>query len=151
MNNTTAISLADLIHQATQHLDELNYSKGTKQHYTLKWSHLHKYAKSRNCNTFSLELGREFLESYYGIKKGMKLSSSQVFSVRVVKVLYEFMNHNSFHKCHQTEGKQAPNQFNSVFKEYTQLQQEIPLSKSTIQPRFPPTHNEVGGVTPKYM
>jgi len=32
MNNTTVIPLADLIHQATQHLDELNYSKGTKQH-----------------------------------------------------------------------------------------------------------------------
>lgn len=133
MNNTTVISLADLIHQATQHLDELNYAEGTKQHYTLKWKHLVEYAKNKNCDTFSLELGYEFLENYYGIKEGMKLSSSQVFSVRIMKVLYEFMHHNNFHKCHQTKGKQVPYQFNSVLEEYTQLQQEMQLSKRTIQ------------------
>lgn len=133
MNNTTVISLVDLINLATQHLDVLNYTEGTKQHYTLKWRHLLEYAKSKNCDTFSLELGYEFLENYYGIKKGMKLSTSQVFSVRIVKVLYEFMHHNNFHKCHQNIGKQAPYQFNSVLEEYTQLQQEMQLSKRTIQ------------------
>jgi len=133
MNNTTGISLANLIQQATQHLYELNYAEGTKKHYTLKWGHLLKYANNKNCGAFSLELGYEFLESYYGIKKGMKLSTSQVFSVRTVKVLDEFMYNNNFHKCHQAKGKQSPQQFNSVLEEYIQLQQEIQLSKRTIQ------------------
>ena len=133
MNNTTVISLADLIRKASQHLDELNYAEGSKQRYTLKWKRLLEYAKSKRCDTFSSKLGCEFLKDFYGIKKGMKLSTSQVFSVRTVKVLHEFMDHNSFHKCHQTEGKQAPDQFNAVLEEYTQLKQEIPLSKRTIQ------------------
>lgn len=132
MNNTTVIPLADLIHRATQHLDELKYAEGTKQHYTLKWRHLLEYAKSKNYNTFSIELGYEFLENYYGIKEGMHLSTSQVFSVRIIKVLYEFMDHKSFYKCHQKKGKQSPNQFNSVIEEYIQLQEVMRLSARTI-------------------
>jgi len=46
MNDTTVILLVDLIHQETQYLDELNYTKGTKQHYTLKLRHLLKYSES---------------------------------------------------------------------------------------------------------
>ena len=57
MNNTTVISLADLIKEATQHLDELNYSEGTKLRYTLKWKHLLQYANDNNTDTFSLDLG----------------------------------------------------------------------------------------------
>lgn len=133
MNDTIVILLVDLIHQATQHLDELNYTEGTKQHYTLIWRHLLKYTESKNCLTFSLEIGYEFLENHYGIRKGMKLSSAQVYSVRIIKVLYEFMHHNNFQKCHQTKGKQVPYQSNSVLEEYIQLQQENLLSKRTIQ------------------
>jgi integrase/recombinase XerD len=133
MDNTTIISLTDLIHQATQHLGELNYSKGTTKHYTLIWGHLQKYAKSKNCATFTLELGYEFLESKYGIKRDMKLSTSQVFKVRSVIILYEFMHCNEFQKCHQRKGKQSPNQFSSVLEDYLQLQREMQLSRSTIE------------------
>ena len=131
--STTLNSLSDLIQQATYHLDNLNYAEGTKQRYVLKWKHLLQYANSNKIHVFSLELGYEFLENYYGIKKDMKLKTSEVFSVRTVKVLYEFMNHNKFQKCHQKEGKQVPCQFNYVLEEYIQLQQEINLSSRTIQ------------------
>lgn len=133
MKNTTSITLTDLINQATQHLGQLNYSKGTKQHYTLKWGHLQNYAKSKNSTTFSQELGDNFLESKYGIKKGMKLKTSQVFAVRAIRVLYEYMHHNNFQKCHQLHGKKSPPQFLKVLEEYQFLQAEMQLSSKTIQ------------------
>jgi len=133
MNNTAVISLVDLIKGATQHLDELNYSEGTKLRYILKWRHLLEYANDINEDTFSLNLGYKFLESYYGIRADMKLKNSEVHSVRTVKVLYEFKNHNKFYKCHQPKGKDSPCQFNSILEEYIQLQHKIQLSKRTIQ------------------
>lgn len=133
MNNTTVISLSDLIQQATQHLDNLNYAEGTKLHYVLKWKHLLEYANLNKNYDFSLRLGYEFLESYYGIKKDMKLKTSEVFSVRTIKVLYEFMNNNSFEKCHQKKAKEVPCQFNYVLEEYIQVQQKKLLSSGTIR------------------
>ncbi|WP_298846149.1 site-specific integrase [uncultured Clostridium sp.] len=133
MSNPTVISLVDLIKEATQHLNELNYSEGTKLHYTLKWKHLLQYANHNNVDTFSLKLGYKFLESHYGIRADMKLKASEVHSVRTVKVLYEFINHNKFYKCHQPKGKESPSQFNSVLEEYIQLQHDIQLSERTIQ------------------
>jgi len=118
MNNTTIISIVELIHEAKLHLDKLNYTEGSKQRYILKWGHLLKYAESKNCRTFSLELGYKFLESHYGIKKDIKLSMSQVFTVRTIKVLDEFMHSHNFDKCHHSKGKQVPYQFNSVLDEY---------------------------------
>lgn len=133
MSDTTTILLADLIQLATQHLDDLNYAEGTKQHYTRKWNRLYQYALGRKINTFSLELGYDFLKSHYGIEKGTKLKPSETHSVRVVKVLYEFMKHNNFQKCHQPSGKHVPCQFVSVFEEYIQLQYEAGLSNRTIK------------------
>jgi integrase/recombinase XerD len=101
----TNISLSKLIQEATLHLDELNYSEGTQYNYRLKWKHLQIYAKANNYNNFSMELGKDFLSDYYGIKEGMKLSTSQVFKVRCVKALEEFSQYKSFLKCHQPIGK----------------------------------------------
>jgi integrase/recombinase XerD len=78
----TNITLSKLIQQATLYLDELNYSEGSKYHYILKWKHLQSYAKTQNYDKFSIEVGKNFLSDYYGIKGGMKLSTSQVFKIR---------------------------------------------------------------------
>ncbi len=133
MTDNTNISLANLIQQATLYLNELNYSEGTKYHYRLKWKHLQIYAKSKNRNNFSLELGKSFLSDYYGIEQGMKLSTSQVFKVRCIKVLEEYRQHKLFHKCHQTVGRQVPNQYKLILEEYIQLQKELQLSTRTLQ------------------
>jgi integrase/recombinase XerD len=129
----TNITLSKLIQQATLYLDELNYSEGSKYQYILKWKHLQSYAKTKNYDKFSMELGKDFLSDYYDIKEGMKLSTSQVFKVRCVKVLEEFSQYKSFLKCHQPIGKQVPHQFKNLFEEYIQLQKELQLSARTLQ------------------
>ncbi|WP_240378171.1 site-specific integrase [Bacillus piscicola] len=131
MSDTT--NLKELIHQSIQYLNELNYSEGTKYRYKLVWKHLQKYAGNRNYKGFSLKLGETFLSDHYGIEPDMKLSTSQVFKVRCVKVLEEYRQHNSFQKCHQRAGRQVPAQFKNAFEEYIQLQKELQLSNRTIQ------------------
>ncbi|WP_010677028.1 site-specific integrase [Bacillus timonensis] len=133
MTDITEIPLEDLIQQAALYLKELNYSEGTQYNYKLKWKHLQIYAKANNYINFSMELGDAFLSEYYGIEKGMKLSNSQVFKVRCIKVLEEYRQHKSFNKCHQSVGMQVPNQFKNILDEYIQLQTELQLSKRTIQ------------------
>ncbi|WP_077215149.1 site-specific integrase [Bacillus dakarensis] len=131
MSDTT--NLTELIQQATQHLIDLRYSEGTIYRYRLVWKHFRVYAETRNHKIFSLKLGEAFLLDYYGIKPNMKLSESQVFNVRCIKVLEEYHQHNSFQKCHQSPGRQVPNQYINIFEEYIQLQKELQLSKRTLQ------------------
>lgn len=131
MSDTT--NLTELIHQSIQHLNELNYSEGTKYRYKLVWKHLQKYARHRDQKNFSLKLGKTFLSDYYGIEQDMKLSTSQVFKVRCIKVLEEYRQHNSFQKCHQREGRQVPAKFKNIFEAYIQVQKELQLSNRTIQ------------------
>lgn len=132
MNDTT-ISLKKLIHNATEYLNELNYAKGTKQNYIGIWKHFQKYAITRNCDIFSLELGYAFLKFYFGIKKGMHFSNSQINKIRSIKILDDFIKYNSFQRCHKKKGKQVPYQFMPVLDEYTQLQAELYLTPRTIQ------------------
>ncbi len=133
MIDTTKLSLAELIQHATLLLDELNYSEGTKYRYVCNWKHLQKYANTRNYNVFSSELGEAFLLDSYGIKQGNKLSSSQVFKVRSVKVLNEYLQHQTFRKCHQSTGRKVPNQFKNILMEYIHEQKVRQLSKRTIK------------------
>lgn len=133
MMDTTNLNLSELIQQATFHLNELEYSEGTKNRYVLNWKHLLKYAEKRKLNTFSMELGRTFLSDYYGINQGTKLSSAQVFKVRCIHVLNEFQQSKTFRKCHQPIGQQAPTQFNSILDEYILEQKNLELSARTIQ------------------
>lgn len=131
MSDTT--NLKELIHQSIQHLNELNYSEGTKYQYKLVWKHLQEYARNRNHKSFSLKLGEAFLSDHYGIEPDTKLSTSQVFKVRCIKVLEEYRQHNLFQKCHQRAGRQVPTQFKNAFEGYIQLQKELQLSNRTIQ------------------
>ncbi|WP_413377180.1 site-specific integrase [Alkalihalobacillus sp. 1P02AB] len=133
MTDTTNISLSNLIEQATLYLNELNYSEGTLYRYRLKWKHLQTYAKTKNEINFSLELGKAFLSDNYGIEEGMRLTSSEVFIVRCIKVLEEFRQHKLFHKCHQPVGRQVPDQFSPILNEYFYLQKDRQFSKRTIQ------------------
>ncbi|MBT2736088.1 hypothetical protein [Bacillus sp. ISL-7] len=73
------------------------------------------------------------MSDYYGIKPDMKLSASQVFKVRCIKVLEEYRQHSSFQQCHQRAGRQVPKQFKKTFEEYFQLQEELRLSNRTLQ------------------
>lgn len=131
MSDTT--NLTELIQQANQHLVDLKYSEGTIYQYRLVWKHLMKYAETKNYESFSLKLGEDFLSDYYGIREDIKLSSSQVFKVRCIKVLEEFRQHNSFHLCHQRSGRQVPHQFKNPLEEYILLQKELRLSHRTLQ------------------
>jgi integrase/recombinase XerD len=133
MMDTTNLNLSEFIQQATLHLDELEYSEGTKNRYVLNWKHLLKYAETRKHSTFSMELGHTFLSDYHGIKQGTKLSSSQVFKVRCIKVLNEFRHNKAFRKCHQPLGQQAPTRFISILDKYIQAQKNLELSVRTIQ------------------
>lgn len=133
MIDTTKLSLAELIRQATLLLDELNYSEGTKNRYVCNWKHLLEYANTQKYNVFSSELGKAFLLDSYGIKEGNKLSSSQVFKVRCVKVLNDFIQHQIFRKCHQPIGRKVPSQFQNILMEYIHEQKVLELSKRTIK------------------
>lgn len=126
------ISLTELVGNAKMQLDLLGYAEGTKKHYALKWNHFLIYAEQLGYTLFSKELGNAFLEDYYGIKKGKKLSTSQVFTVRTVTVLGELLEHNYFRKCHQRIGKQPPPQFCDILDNYEKQQQEKKLSTRTI-------------------
>lgn len=126
-------NLTELIQRAHKHLVDLKYSEGTIYRYRLVWKHLMKYAETKNHASFSLKLGEDFLSDYYGIKPDVKLSSSQVFKIRCIKVLEEYRQHNSFYVCHQRPGRQVPNQFKNPFGEYIQLQRELKLSHRTLQ------------------
>ncbi|MBW2369980.1 MAG: hypothetical protein JRH15_19080, partial [Deltaproteobacteria bacterium] len=95
MNHTT-ISLTELVSKTKKQLDLLGYAEGTKHHYTLIWGHFFAYAEQKGQNHFSKELGNAFLESYYGIKAGIKLSANQVFKVRTITVLGEMLEQNCF-------------------------------------------------------
>lgn len=125
--------IMELIEQASQHLHELNYSEGTKYHYFLVWRHFKKYANTKGIENFSLKVGEDFLSDYYGIEQNRKLSSSQVFKVRCIKILEEYRKHHSFQICHQAPGRQVPHQFRNIIGEYNKLQKELNLSNRTIQ------------------
>ena len=127
------ISLAELVGKAKKQLDLLGYAEGTKKNYVLKWNHFLKYAKQKGHIHYSKELGNAFLEDYYRIKTGMKLSISQVSKVRAITILSEILEHNCFSRCYQKHGKQAPPQFRKLLKKYEQMQSERRLSKRTIQ------------------
>ncbi len=131
MDHTT-ITLTELVNKAIKQLDILGYAEETKKQYILKWDHLLIYAKQYEHSYFSNNLGRLFLETYYGINTGNKLTESQVFKVRTMTVLGEMLEHNCFYKCHQKKGKQSPQQFLNILSEYEQLQQENKLSPQTI-------------------
>ncbi len=129
----TAISLTELICKARKHLILLGYAKETRNHYYLKWKHFLKYADQKGQNYFSIKLGNAFLDDYYGITHGKKLSGSQVFKVRAIKVLADMLETNCFVRCHQKQGNQASPQFRDVLKEYEKLQLKGKKSKRTIQ------------------
>jgi len=131
MDHTT-ISLTELVTNAKKQLDLLGYAEGTKNRYISKWKHFLKYAEQNSHSHFSKELGSAFLEDYYGIKAGMKLSTAQVFKVRTITVLGEMLEHNRFLMCHQKYGKQEPPQFHDLLKKYEKQQLEKKLSKRTI-------------------
>ena len=131
MNHTT-ILLTKLISKTKKQLDLLNYADGTKNQYTRKWKHFLKYAEQKGQNYFSKQLGDSFLENYYGIRAGRKLSTSQVFKIRTITILGEMLEHNCFNRCHQKPGKQAPPQFNIVLNKYEKLNVEKKISKRTI-------------------
>lgn len=130
--NHTSISLTELIFRAREQLDLIGYADGTKKHYVLKWNHFLKYAEQKGHSDFSKGLGRAFLEDYYGIKDGIKLSTSQVFKVRAITVLGEMLEHNCFLMCHQKNGKQEPPQFHNLLNKFENEQLEKKISKRTV-------------------
>ena len=132
MDHTT-ILLTELVNNAKTHLDLLGYTEGTKKQYILKWNHFLMYAAQNGYAHYSKALKNEFLEKYYRIKAGKKLSESQVFKVRTITVLGELLEHNFFNKCHQRCGKQPPQQFLNILDKYEKLQQEKKLSPRTIR------------------
>lgn len=130
--NHTEITLTELICSAKKQLYLLGYAEGTKYHYILQWKHFLLYAEQKSHNHFSKELESAFLKDYHGIKAGMKLSTSQVFKVRVITVLGEMLEHNCFLMCHQKQGKQVSPQFHHLLEKYENQQLEKNLSKRTI-------------------
>ena len=131
MNHTT-ISLTELISRTKKQFDQLGYAKDTKKQYALKWNHFLVYAEQKGQHHFSKELGNTFLEDYYGIRFGIRLSPSQVFKVRTITVLNEMLEHDCFLRCHQKKGKQASPQFHNVIEEYEKFQLKKNISKQTI-------------------
>ncbi len=131
MDHTT-ITLTELVNKAKIQLNILGYAESTKKQYTLKWDHLLVYAQQHKQKYFSKKFGSLFLENYYGIKAGNKLSEAQVFKVRTITVLDEILEYNCFHRCHQKKGKQAPQQFLHILNEYERQQQVNKLSNRTI-------------------
>ncbi len=114
------ISLIEIIQNAKTQLNLLNYAEGTKQRYILKSNHFLKYDDKAGDCYFSKELGIMFLQDYYGIRTGMKLSVPQAFTVRAIKVLGEMLEYSCFLICHQKHGKKEPHQFEVVLNKYEQ-------------------------------
>ena len=131
MDHST-ITLTELVNKTKIQLNTLEYAESTKKQYILKWNHLLVYAEQHKQNYFSKKFGSLFLENYYGIKSGNKLSESQVFKVRTITILDEMLEYNCFHRCHQKKGKQAPQQFIDILSEYERQQQVNKLSNRTI-------------------
>jgi len=127
------ITLTELITRATEHLNSLNYRKGTVSHYVTTWNFLKKYASSKGVSTFTLDLGMQFLLDRYGIDPGAKLPHFHVSLVRRIKVLEEFKNTSRFHLCHQKGPKKVPVQFEKIFKSYQKLQHSLQFTQKTIQ------------------
>lgn len=127
------ITLTELITRATEHLNSLNYRKGTVSHYVTTWNFLKKYASSKGVSTFTLDLGMQFLLDRYGIDPGAKLPQFHVSLVRRIKVLEEFKNTYKFHLCHQKGPKKVPVQFEKIFKSYQKLQHSLQFTQKTIQ------------------
>lgn len=96
------------------------------------WKHFLKYAEEKGYCYFSKKIGSTFLEDYYGIKAGIKLSNSQVFKVRAISILGEILKYDRFLRCHQKPAKQEPPQFRNLLKKYEKQKMEMHLSKRTI-------------------
>ncbi|MGE4273270.1 MAG: tyrosine-type recombinase/integrase [Desulfitobacterium sp.] len=129
----TTILLNDLICRAKNQLTELGYAEGTKYRYILKWKHLSSYAKNKGYGYYSNELGRRFLEEFYGIKAGIDLTASQVFKVRTITALEEILEHDRSLICHQRPRRQAPPQFQDLLNNYESQQQRVNLTRRTIE------------------
>jgi len=127
------ITLTELTTRVTEHLCNLNYSKGTISHYRYTWNLLKKYASSKEVSTFTLELGMQFLSDHYGIDPNNKLPHFHVSLVRRIKVLEEFKNTSRFPLCHRKNPKKVPVQFAKIFKSYQKLQYNLQLAQRTVQ------------------
>lgn len=127
------ITLTELITQATENLYTLNYSKGTISHYCNTWNLLKKYSSSKGISTFSLNLGMQFLADYYVLDPNAKLSPFHVSLIRRITVLAEYKSDYRFLLCHQKNSKQMPIQFETIFKDYQQLQNDLQFAKRTVE------------------
>ena len=97
-------TIESLIGKATEYLDDLGYSEGTKTRYKGCWNCFKKYAIFKKIQDFTLEFGYNFLTDYYRIDFDVTLTSYQSFTVRAIKVLNDFSKHGTFTKCYQRKG-----------------------------------------------
>ncbi len=127
------ITLAELIAQATEHLFSLNYSRGAIYHYCNTWNLLKKYATSKGIFHFSLNLGMQFLQDYYGIVPDSKSPSFHTSLIRRIMALEEFKNTSRICLYHQKKSKKVPEQFSEIFKSYQKLGYDLQLCPNTIR------------------
>jgi integrase/recombinase XerD len=135
-NDTVNYSLTDLISDATVYMDKLNYSRKSILDYNRLWKHFLDYSESKSHSFYSSRLGDEFLEDYYKITKGIKLKPSQVYKVRIIRVLYDYIVHGQFKKCYRYTKKDAPNQFKEILSDFSDCGIRKGLHPNTVMIKY---------------
>ena len=116
INATTKLS--KLIADAIIHMEDLNYATATKKNYIDIWGKLHFYAVKQGIFDFSPELGYLYLKTSYSIHRGMELTQAQIFKMRSIKVLNDFMITGGIPRCYYKKSIECPAEFKDLLQGY---------------------------------
>lgn len=89
----TEISIPELIMVSNTELEKMNYRPGSIKLYKYVWRRFAEYAIKKDMNTFSEQLGADFLKDIYGWPSSEKNSKYMVHAARSIRVLGDIKSH----------------------------------------------------------
>ncbi|WP_010248561.1 site-specific integrase [Acetivibrio cellulolyticus] len=133
MANKTTISLEELIQSAESHLRNSGYTDSTIKRYHYSWKVLLKRCLLQGIEQFSYESCIAVVKQEYHILTDGKLTQSQVFHLRTIKILDEFAKHGRFFKCHQKPREQVNLNFSECLKLFISASRASGLTDRTVE------------------
>jgi len=134
MNDYKNVPLTELVERLMLHLEELGYTKTTRERQMAYYAVFLKYAKKRNIHHFTLEIGKTFLLQHHEHrwKDTETLTVEQNFLQRHIRMLHEFQQHEKLVTMRRTNRVYSLSFFEDVINCFLESERSRGLKASTI-------------------
>jgi len=134
MNDYKNAPLTELVEGLMLHLEELGYTKTTRERQMAYYAVFLKYAKKRNIHHFTLETGKTFLLKHHEHRWEdiAPLTIEQNFLQRHIRMLHEFQQHGKLVTMRRTNRIYALAFFEDVINEFLESERSRGLKPSTL-------------------